>query len=102
MSGGEEGARYGPSIMPGGNPEAWPHIKPIFQVLLKFWHYFEYLGYIDLTKSGILGVKCLEEKRVLGMAHPSIKPVPISNPSFRYILNPLILFLEYQIKVALT
>jgi 6-phosphogluconate dehydrogenase len=31
VSGGEEGARYGPSIMPGGNPEAWPHIKDIFQ-----------------------------------------------------------------------
>jgi 6-phosphogluconate dehydrogenase len=25
VSGGEEGARHGPSIMPGGNPEAWPH-----------------------------------------------------------------------------
>lgn len=31
VSGGEEGARYGPSIMPGGDVEAWPHIKPIFQ-----------------------------------------------------------------------
>lgn len=31
VSGGEEGARYGPSIMPGGNKDAWPHIKPIFQ-----------------------------------------------------------------------
>ncbi len=31
VSGGEEGARHGPSIMPGGNPEAWPHIKEIFQ-----------------------------------------------------------------------
>lgn len=31
VSGGEEGARYGPSIMPGGNPEAWPHIKDILQ-----------------------------------------------------------------------
>ena len=31
VSGGEEGARNGPSIMPGGNPEAWPHIKAIFQ-----------------------------------------------------------------------
>ncbi|XP_019642889.1 PREDICTED: 6-phosphogluconate dehydrogenase, decarboxylating-like [Branchiostoma belcheri] len=31
VSGGEEGARYGPSLMPGGSPEAWPHIKPIFQ-----------------------------------------------------------------------
>ncbi|CAI8053400.1 6-phosphogluconate dehydrogenase, decarboxylating [Geodia barretti] len=26
-----DGARYGPSLMPGGAPEAWPHIKPIFQ-----------------------------------------------------------------------
>lgn len=31
VSGGEEGARNGPSIMPGGSPEAWPHIKEIFQ-----------------------------------------------------------------------
>lgn len=31
VSGGEEGARYGPSIMPGGAPEAWPHVKDIFQ-----------------------------------------------------------------------
>ncbi len=31
VSGGEEGARQGPSIMPGGNPEAWPHVKDIFQ-----------------------------------------------------------------------
>jgi 6-phosphogluconate dehydrogenase len=31
VSGGEEGARYGPSLMPGGSPEAWPHIKAIFQ-----------------------------------------------------------------------
>ncbi len=31
VSGGEEGARHGPSIMPGGSPEAWPHVKAIFQ-----------------------------------------------------------------------
>lgn len=31
ISGGEEGARHGPSIMPGGNPEGWPHVKNIFQ-----------------------------------------------------------------------
>ncbi|XP_064459572.1 6-phosphogluconate dehydrogenase, decarboxylating-like [Ornithodoros turicata] len=31
VSGGEEGARHGPSLMPGGNKEAWPHIKEIFQ-----------------------------------------------------------------------
>ena len=31
VSGGEEGARYGPSMMPGGSPEAWPHVKDIFQ-----------------------------------------------------------------------
>ncbi|KAG0789798.1 hypothetical protein G6F62_007159 [Rhizopus arrhizus] len=33
VSGGEEGARYGPSLMPGGNPRAWEHIKPIFQAI---------------------------------------------------------------------
>ncbi|MCL4109967.1 UNVERIFIED_CONTAM: hypothetical protein GTU68_038184 [Idotea baltica] len=31
VSGGEEGALIGPSIMPGGSPEAWPHVKEIFQ-----------------------------------------------------------------------
>ncbi|KAH0810461.1 hypothetical protein GEV33_012331 [Tenebrio molitor] len=31
VSGGEDGARYGPSLMPGGNKEAWPYIKDIFQ-----------------------------------------------------------------------
>jgi 6-phosphogluconate dehydrogenase len=31
VSGGEEGARRGPSIMPGGSPAAWPHVKEIFQ-----------------------------------------------------------------------
>jgi 6-phosphogluconate dehydrogenase len=33
VSGGEEGARHGPSIMPGGSAQAWPHIKPIFQAI---------------------------------------------------------------------
>jgi 6-phosphogluconate dehydrogenase len=33
VSGGEEGARHGPSIMPGGNEEAWPIIKPILQTI---------------------------------------------------------------------
>lgn len=33
VSGGEEGARRGPSIMPGGSPAAWPHIKEIFQAI---------------------------------------------------------------------
>ncbi|MDE1161222.1 MAG: decarboxylating NADP(+)-dependent phosphogluconate dehydrogenase [Acidobacteriaceae bacterium] len=31
VSGGEEGARFGPSIMPGGDPAAWPAVKDIFQ-----------------------------------------------------------------------
>ncbi|CCF56746.1 hypothetical protein KAFR_0B04490 [Kazachstania africana CBS 2517] len=31
VSGGEEGARYGPSLMPGGADEAWPHIKDLLQ-----------------------------------------------------------------------
>ena len=33
VSGGEEGARRGPSIMHGGSPAAWPHVKPIFQAI---------------------------------------------------------------------
>ncbi len=33
VSGGEEGARFGPSIMPGGSPDAWPHLKEIFQAI---------------------------------------------------------------------
>src|SRR3974390_2011373 len=31
VSGGAEGARRGPSIMPGGSPASWPHVKDIFQ-----------------------------------------------------------------------
>jgi 6-phosphogluconate dehydrogenase len=31
VSGGEEGALTGPSIMPGGSASAWPHVKPVFQ-----------------------------------------------------------------------
>jgi len=33
VSGGEEGALKGPSIMPGGSEEAWPYVKPIFQAV---------------------------------------------------------------------
>ena len=33
VSGGEEGALKGPSIMPGGDAAAWPHLKPIFQAI---------------------------------------------------------------------
>jgi 6-phosphogluconate dehydrogenase len=33
VSGGEEGALRGPSIMPGGSPAAWAHVKPIFQAI---------------------------------------------------------------------
>ena len=33
VSGGEEGARLGPSIMPGGSHAAWPHVRPIFQAI---------------------------------------------------------------------
>ena len=33
VSGGEEGALKGPSIMPGGSPAAWPHVAPILQAI---------------------------------------------------------------------
>ena len=33
VSGGEEGARFGPSIMPGGSADAWPHVSDILQAI---------------------------------------------------------------------
>src|SRR5688500_14839083 len=33
VSGGEVGARYGPSLMPGGDPESWKHLKPIWEAI---------------------------------------------------------------------
>jgi len=33
ISGGEEGALWGPSIMPGGNPKAWPVVKEVLQAI---------------------------------------------------------------------
>lgn len=33
VSGGEEGARFGPSLMPGGTPEAWQHLEPIWTAI---------------------------------------------------------------------
>ncbi len=33
VSGGEEGALKGPSMMPGGSPDSWPILKPIFQAI---------------------------------------------------------------------
>jgi len=33
VSGGEEGALLGPSVMPGGSAKAWPHVKEIFQAI---------------------------------------------------------------------
>ncbi|MEM6447198.1 MAG: NADP-dependent phosphogluconate dehydrogenase [Cyanobacteria bacterium P01_D01_bin.123] len=32
-SGGEEGARFGPSLMPGGNPDSWKHLEPIWKAI---------------------------------------------------------------------
>jgi 6-phosphogluconate dehydrogenase len=38
ISGGEEGARHGPSIMPGGAPEAWAQVRDIFQTIAAHVH----------------------------------------------------------------
>lgn len=43
VSGGEEGARYGPSLMPGGHKEAWPHVQKIFQVHIMYYYYYCYI-----------------------------------------------------------
>jgi 6-phosphogluconate dehydrogenase len=54
VSGGEEGARFGPSIMPGGAEEAWPHIKPILQ---------------DAAAKGADGTPCCEWLGTEGSGH---------------------------------
>ncbi|HKK17969.1 MAG TPA: NADP-dependent phosphogluconate dehydrogenase [Opitutales bacterium] len=33
VSGGEEGARFGPSLMPGGTPEAWKYLEPVWKAI---------------------------------------------------------------------
>ncbi len=33
VSGGEIGARFGPSLMPGGHPESWEHLRPIWEAI---------------------------------------------------------------------
>jgi len=44
VSGGEEGALKGPSIMPGGSVAAWEHLKPIFQKIAA-----KVLGHLQLN-----------------------------------------------------
>jgi 6-phosphogluconate dehydrogenase len=67
VSGGEEGARYGPSLMPGGNEEAWPLIKDIFQAIAAKsdgepccdWVGDEGAGhYVKMVHNGISTVTC--------------------------------------------
>merc|ERR1712130_943648 len=55
VSGGEEGARYGPSIMPGGNEEAWPYVKDVLQSISAKSDAEAY----DIMKRG-LGMSCKE------------------------------------------
>ncbi|MCL4127218.1 UNVERIFIED_CONTAM: hypothetical protein GTU68_021486 [Idotea baltica] len=56
VSGGEEGALKGPSIMPGGNPAAWEHVKPIFQSISAQTDKGEPCYLIEITRD-ILGYK---------------------------------------------
>jgi 6-phosphogluconate dehydrogenase len=52
VSGGEEGARYGPSLMPGGSTAAWPHIKAIFQATAAQVHGEPCCDWVGETGSG--------------------------------------------------
>ena len=33
VSGGELGARFGPTLMPGGDPDSWKHLEPIWEAI---------------------------------------------------------------------
>ncbi len=60
ISGGEEGARHGPSIMPGGNKEGWPLVKDILQSIADIfsrWNEGKLNSYLIEITSHILRVK---------------------------------------------
>ena len=60
ISGGEDGARHGPSIMPGGSPAAWPFVKPIFQSIA---------AKVSGEKEGDLPVPCCDWVGENGAGH---------------------------------
>jgi 6-phosphogluconate dehydrogenase len=60
ISGGEEGARHGPSIMPGGSLTAWPFVKPIFQSIA---------AKVNGEKKGDLAVPCCDWVGENGAGH---------------------------------
>jgi len=91
VSGGEEGARYGPAIMPGGSPEAWPHVKDILQdIAAKVdgvpccdWIGEDGAGhYVKMTHNGIeygdmelISESYFMMKHLLGMSNPEMHQV---------------------------
>ena len=92
ISGGEEGARLGPSIMPGGDPEAWPLIRPVFEAIAArtddgvpccAWVGSGGAGhFVKMVHNGIeygdMQLICeayLLMDRLLGMAPPAMGPV---------------------------
>ena len=92
VSGGEEGARIGPSIMPGGSEDAWPHVKDIFQAISAKvddnapccdWVGANGAGhYVKMVHNGIeygdmqLIAECFDfMQRVLGMSHRDMEEV---------------------------
>ena len=52
ISGGEDGARHGPSIMPGGTPEAWTEVKDILQSIAAHVHDLPCCDYVGQDGAG--------------------------------------------------
>jgi 6-phosphogluconate dehydrogenase len=91
ISGGEDGARFGPSIMPGGNAAAWPEIKDLFQDIAAMAEgepMCEWVGpdgaghYVKMVHNGIEygDMEVIAEaydimRRGLGMSAPDMQPV---------------------------
>ncbi len=90
ISGGEEGARHGPSIMPGGDPAAWPIVKPIITAIAAQYNgepCADWVGkggaghYVKMVHNGIEygDMQVIAEaydlmSRGLGMSAPEIQP----------------------------
>jgi 6-phosphogluconate dehydrogenase len=66
VSGGEEGARYGPSIMPGGSPAAWFVCLTFFKVGFILSNFLKKTGRLSKTSFNLSQLKSARTHAVIG------------------------------------